>query len=722
MSDGRETVGALSAKERQALFIELATRSSGITAQQAYQEGCARGDNVTVEAYHNLGRRLMHRGLLVAEKDERQTRFRVGAKIDGQWLDEEQLASIVDSDYPLIALAVIKESVRQLHEIPESVWIEARNRLKRESARDLFLGAIKGYADNLRDELHNYHMESRRPEAVVDLPKLRKEIETTIDLLRGMAKQGLGLSDEALRLPGNFEIGLRKVVEIPDVCFYNEGLLAHELRCRIANEPTIVEVPEREDERDLLVAAVDGSSRGGLLSFSGEEGDISVGHAPMVSINTSIAQINRAVKIGSKTHPAFLRLPEKPEDMQRQDNRYTIMAKLFFPDLSDSQYAHSVWNAMDVLESRAAMRVMSRWYTSKSNLEIRPADIVLRDGSIIPQDRDSNHYKQQDSYGQIVRDLIELNWEMVKKCRDDGQTLAGVVKNAQVRVLAPAINFFLCKLAANEQQTQICAWPLRAMNHLPDQVVLTRILTSGRRPNDPWERTCVIRRPFHAATDFASRYSRTQGKTPADTLIQRATSARTNPPDDMSEEERFFWANFRDDKDVYVQMLRNAWYASFYLGAVPRLDIEKLLPRNELLIPCSTEESGEFPVRVVENHLNNFLRAMRLTGFEVSDEHSMFANEAKIDILPSLLIKVHDTVKIWATELLSRVQEYIGYHLSRAAQVSKLTGVRVRPWRRAELEAWATQLQHERDQQAGMGKEPRRPMLVDDSQGGSDVG
>src|SRR5688572_27031163 len=90
--------------QRQQLFLELAARPEGATAQQVYDEAKQRGDTVTVEAYHNVGRRLTHRGLLVAEKEDRNTVFKVGAHVDTQWLDEEQLAAIVDPEYPLLAL------------------------------------------------------------------------------------------------------------------------------------------------------------------------------------------------------------------------------------------------------------------------------------------------------------------------------------------------------------------------------------------------------------------------------------------------------------------------------------------------------------------------------------------------------------------------------------------------------------------------------------------
>ena len=95
--------------------------------------------------------------------------------------------------------------------------------------------------------------------------------------------------------------------------------------------------------------------------------------------------------------------------MQQRENKYTVMAKLFFPDLSDAEYMHALWNGMDVLEARTTLRVLSRWYTTPGSVEIRPADLVLRDGTVVPQDRDFNHYKDSNRYGEIVRDMIAIN-------------------------------------------------------------------------------------------------------------------------------------------------------------------------------------------------------------------------------------------------------------------------------------------------------------------------
>src|SRR5438445_6228565 len=156
MGSTSDSVGGLTSRERQALLVELASRDSGVTAQDAFEAAIARGDSVTPEAFHNLGRRLAHRGLLVADKSAKQTIYRAGADIDGQWLDEEEIAAIVDPEFPLIALTVARESMRQLREVPEEVWIEARERLAREDARMMFLAAIKAYADDLQDGLKEY--------------------------------------------------------------------------------------------------------------------------------------------------------------------------------------------------------------------------------------------------------------------------------------------------------------------------------------------------------------------------------------------------------------------------------------------------------------------------------------------------------------------------------------------------------------------------------------
>jgi hypothetical protein len=288
---------------------------------------------------------------------------------------------------------------------------------------------------------------------------------------------------------------------------------------------------------------------------------------------------------------------------------------------------------------------------------------------VTPNDRDSNHYAQPDTYGRIVRDLIEASCDIMQKSRDDNQVVAGVVKNAQLRVLGPVINRFIARTIAHDSNTQIQAWPLGAMNALPDQTLLTRILTAGRKKDDFWYRTCYVLRPFHATTDFSDRYSRETGRLPSEILRKRAAEAQQRKAMGAGSPEDSFWADFQGDRDPFLKLLENSWYAYFFLGAVPRLDQKQALPRFEVLVAASTAEAGPFRNETIVN-CNKLIGALKLTGFEVSAEHAMFDAKGWIDVVPRLLVDVHHTVKIWAAELQSRVQEYIGYHMSRRLRPS----------------------------------------------------
>ena len=193
-----------------------------------------------------------------------------------------------------------------------------------------------------------------------------------------------------------------------------------------------------------------------------------------------------------------------------------------------------------------------------------------------------------------------------------------------------------------------------------------------------------------------------EGKTPADLIVKRAEEANAKPDSELRDTD-WIWRDIRGGADPYVRLLQNAWYAGFYLAALPRLDRGEVLPRMETLIPHSTAEQGGFPDSLrASEHLGRVLDAIALEGFEVASEHSFFDKSDSIDILPRLLIRAHETVKVWATELLSRVKEYMDYHLARYSKPgAPKPSIRIRKWRRDELITWINRMQDERTRQGG---------------------
>jgi hypothetical protein len=697
-------------REREDLFLSLASRAEGVSAPEAYQQAVAQGDKVTKEAYQNLARRLVHRGVLVAEDGSHPTKFKLGQSVDGLWLEEEELASMISDEYPILALPIWKESLRQIRQVPEEWWILLREKLKGEDARSIFEGAILSYCDDLSALIEI------QAEAVVngatprEIAQKREEGRNQVLLLQGLIRFGLGISSEAVRLPENFDYAVKGVPDqsrlAPVKC--DIALLRSELKQRI-EEGGFVKVAEDAPTESLLVSAVDGSTRSGVMSFLGEEDDFYVGHAPMISINTAIGQVNRQLSVRGEKFPVFTRLPEKPEDMQQRDNKYTVMAKLFFPDLSDAQYMHSLWNAMDVLEARTTLRVLGRWYTTPAGVEVRPADVVLRDGSVVPQDRDFSHYKESNRYGEIVRDMIANNWEIIKKCRDDAQTVAGIVKTAQLRVFGPALSWFVSQTAAKRGLGPIEAWPLNAINTMPDQIILTRLLTAGRGKADAWERTCLVSRPFHATTNFGKTYSRKT--TPVDQIEERRKYETDAEAAGAFIENADFWREFRGSVDPFLQMLKQTWYTSCFIATVPRLESERYLPRVEFIVPADTYSEDADPLAVACVHMERVCAALRQTGFDVSAEHSMFRDSSTLEVLPELVARAHDTVKMWARELLNRVDEYLAAIIGRHMQSKRTRGIRVRPFTKDEFKILLQTLEQERKRLGG-GSSPR-PSLND---------
>lgn len=694
------TTRPFTTREREDLFCKLAGRPEGVTAPDAYKEAVAAGDKVTKEAYQNLGRRLVHRGVLVTDDSSSPIIYRVGQPVDSYWLDEEELARIVDPDYPILALPIWKESQRQIRQVPEEWWAHIRMKLMSEHAPDLFQRAIESYGGDLHALIEHLAEAIREGALPNEVNRLRQEGRGLIGLLQGVVRFALGVSIEAVEFPESIEEALEEKKNNPtaEVVRINSVLLKEELCTRIAPEPFVVQ--DNSCESGLMIAAVDGSSQSGVMSAIGEEDDFYVGHAPMISINTSVGQVNRRLVFNGQELPVFTRLPERPEDLQQRENKYTVMAKLFYADLSDAEYMHSLWNAMDTLEARATLRVLSRWYTSPAGVEVRPADVVLRDGTVVPQDRDFNHYKDDTHYGEIVRDMISLNWEIVKKCMSDQQSVAGVVKNAQVRVFGPILNWYVTQLAAKKDASVVENWPFNALNALPDQVLLTRLLTAQREKGDPWTRTCLVLRPFHATTNYNKRYSR--AKSPVQVILGRKAK------DLKDGESKAFWNDFRDQADPYVQMLDNVWYGSCFIATVPRLEFERFLPRIDFIVPCETYTPNADPMVSAKAHFRRVCGALLDCGFEVSVEHSMFKDKSTLEVLPELVTRTHDTVKTWARELRNRVDEYLSNIIGRHMQQKRTRGIKVRPFTKGELTSLLRSLEQERKRVAGMGDRNNR--------------
>lgn len=692
----------LDAAAKRQLFVELASRPEGATANDVHAAASARGADDTIEAYHNLGRRLARAGRLAVDESGPRRIYHAKEDREGEWIDEDYLQSIVDAEHPMESLVVLREASRQMRTIPAEAWTAAAAVLSEINARDAAIAAITAYADDLVDTLEELgRILAEKPDhAPVDVDRITRRCEGRIEMLTALCRDGLGLSRDAVHIPTTAEAGMRALMD-RGRGFVDAGLLRDEISRRVEDAPMLLAFNEPQRDQQMVIAGVDGSTQGGLLSIDGTAGDFAFGAPPQINLNTAAAVLNRKLRKDGAEIDVFLRLPSAPEDVQRRENAYTIMSPMFYPDLSPAEYMHSAWNAMDVLESRAARRALDTWMTPGSNVEVRPADVVIRDGTIVPNDRDPSHYAQADSYGRIVREMVDLAWDMARKCRDDAQTVAGAVKNSQVRVVSPIINYVVAQQAGTPS-TSLTSWPLDEMNAIPDQQLLSRLLSNANRPKRAWVRSAIFMRPFHATTPAYSRYyERDADKAPAREIEDRIRLAATTPVEKRTSDQHG-WAEIRIPNS-YSQLLDNAWYAGFYATPGAALSKGQSLPRLELLITAPTGEAHAYP-DVVAGHQQRLLTALATTGFAVSQDHALFGGAGTIDFVPSMLQRAHEVVLGFARDMKLRAGEYLDKLLSREIGDRRRHNVRVRPWKPEELHAWKQRMSGQR----GEGEEPQR--------------
>jgi hypothetical protein len=130
-------------------------------------------------------------------------------------------------------------------------------------------------------------------------------------------------------------------------------------------------------------------------------------------------------------------------------------------------------------------------------------------------------------------------------------------------------------------------------------------------------------------------------------------------------------------------------------------------------VPAKTEESDD-PWQEVQSYGLTMLQSLHQVGFDVALDHDIFASRGRLDILPKLLIDVHDTVRQWAALLHVRAQEHIAFQISGFLK-GRRKEARIRPWKRHELQAWLDQMTRERERRLTSGSSPAPSLTIETS-------
>lgn len=192
-------------------------------------------------------------------------------------------------------------------------------------------------------------------------------------------------------------------------------------------------------------------------------------------------------------------------------------------------------------------------------------------------------------------------------------------------------------------------------------------------------------RPFHATAPVYSRnYRRDRADAPGRRLEARIRDAKGTPEDERTHEQ-YGLATLRE-KNGYVQMLDNVWYAGCYLSPRGNLGKGLVLPCLEILVPHPTAEEGDHPGPVVADHFGRLLTALATTGFERAADHAMHDRVGTLDFIPRMLQRAHEIVNAFSKEMKARAEEYMDRFIARELRSRRAAKVRIRPMTAREIE------------------------------------
>ncbi len=96
--------------------------------------------------------------------------------------------------------------------------------------------------------------------------------------------------------------------------------------------------------------------------------------------------------------------------------------------------------------------------------------IHFRDGTVVPQEREFNHYARMDEYGEMVREGIALSYSILRAVKDSKRLVfGGAVKSTQLKTFSSLLNWYISRGSARKFGRPIDPeWDVSKAGHISD--------------------------------------------------------------------------------------------------------------------------------------------------------------------------------------------------------------------------------------------------------------
>lgn len=509
--------------------------------------------------------------------------------------------------------------------------------------------------------LFNKHLEVWREKDLQE-PSLKNAIAREHERLVVFVYQGIGIPVGVLDLKSYDDFLEDTSLE---VVFNNavQARLRETLSKRIVGPNFILEVNAGEvfapgDQKRAVVVGSDGSTHAGVLGGVTAPRFFDDPPGQVLSFNNSIAFFEFAGDQDGLPEYPLTGVPMTRAALDDPSNRGMVMAPFMFSGLDDSEYEHMKKCATDVVQLRVDEKVVTGTARSLGpRMEKLPRPtVVIRDGTVVPQEREFHHYARRDDYGEMVQEGIALSSSILSAVNTSPVVYAGAVKFTQLRLFVEILNWYIASGSrARLGQALDPNWDISRAGHITDNAAMTRLLSTLKPSSKShYFCSCVLIRPFFALVGALNRRNVAEGQ-----WLDEFRRRRDEQVKDWKAHggERPYLDTVELDGDPYPRMCEDADYAMFYIGHTAG-DPAPMTPRYEFLDTLRKRPVQDLHDRVMEK-VGRIVACLHLTGFSLDREHNYFTTKMLVKILPYVVFNAHEHCKVLGGKLESELKSEV---------------------------------------------------------------
>ena len=508
ISPGVETMARITTKDREAAvvrYVHLNGGQNGVTVREIW-EGLQNelGDSVKLQAYHGVVRRLAGRAVLV-EMPVTAGEARRYSVADAWRVSLQDIDDGLRREYWESGDGATFDASRALDPASYAEYLDGQLVFREEGMQVLRL-AVAGLLQEdpvdlvlrmLRDQVDDFNaLVARLRTPGGQSSDVLGNVGTRFRELRALVHSHYGLS--CLDFPtGSVEDALGGRPVAP-----NWAVVEDALRCRVFGESVLFWMHVGDDERNVgrpfVIGGSDGSSHS--MNVSGFPGaGISDDDAGLVmTFNNALAALQLPDFLADRFDYPYHSVPLNRAAFENPENYAMVMARIWFPDLTDAGYEHLKQAALELVQCQVDERVVSGVASvlgdgsllGRGSRMLLPRPVVhFRDGVVTPQVRELmwHNYCDDSASGEMYRRMMALWLSMLQSVTgSDHQVLAGVVKGTQMRAFSELVNWYVARGSANRSipgkddgKPIASGWSRAAFWRLSDHQVMTQVMSAA---------------------------------------------------------------------------------------------------------------------------------------------------------------------------------------------------------------------------------------------------